>query len=175
MAIRRIVKYGDTVLETPTRRVTEITAEIRTLVAEMIETMYAAPGVGLAATQVGLPLRVAVIDISVGEDPDALLVMINPEVIEQSGSLVEEEGCLSIPGYTEYVERPQRAVIRALDIEGREFTKEGEGLLARAFCHETDHLDGKLYITRLGGIKRSLITKRVRKAAREGEWEEVYP
>ena len=175
MAIQRIVKYGDSVLETPTELITEITAEIRTLVADMIETMYAAPGVGLAATQVGVPLRVAVIDITVGEDPDALIVLINPQVIESSGAQTDEEGCLSIPGYTEYVERPMRATIRALDLDGKEFTKEGEGLLARAFCHETDHLDGKLYIHRLGGIKRSLITKRVRKAARDGEWEEIYP
>lgn len=175
MAIRRIVKFGDPVLETPTQLVKEITDEIRTLVADMIETMYAAPGVGLAATQVGVPLRVAVIDITVGEDPDALLVMINPEVIAQSGAQTEEEGCLSIPGYTEYVQRPERATIRALDLDGREFTKEGEGLLARAFCHETDHLDGTLYIHRLSGIKKSLITKRVKKAARDGEWEEVYP
>jgi peptide deformylase len=96
-------------------------------------------------------------------------------VVATSGSQNEEEGCLSIPGFTEFVVRPEHATIRALDLEGREFTMEGTGLLARAFCHETDHLDGKLYIHRLGGIKRSLITKRVRKASREGEWEDVYP
>jgi peptide deformylase len=175
MPILPIVKFGDPVLETPTRRVDQITDEIRTLVRDMVETMYAAPGVGLAATQVGVPLRVAVIDTSVGEEPDALIVMINPEVTEQTGQQIEEEGCLSIPGYTEYLERPLWAKIRALDLDGKEFTLEGEGLLARAFCHETDHLDGKLYIHRLGGIKRSLITKKIRKAARDGEWEEVYP
>ncbi len=175
MAIRRIVKYGDPVLDTPTRPIEKITDEIRDLVKDMVETMYAAPGVGLAANQVGLSLRLAIIDISVGEDPEGLIVMINPEIMTTSGSQSEEEGCLSIPGYTEFVTRPAKARIRALDLEGREFTREGEGLLARAFCHETDHLDGKLYIHRLGGIKRSLITKRIRKAAVEGEWEEIYP
>jgi peptide deformylase len=175
MPIRRIVKYGDPVLETPTRPVEEINDEIRDLVKDMIETMYAAPGVGLAANQVGVSLRLAVIDISVGQEPDGLIVMINPEVIESSGSQNEEEGCLSIPNFTEFVVRPERATIRALDLEGNEFTRDGEDLLARAFCHETDHLDGKLYIHRLGGIKKSLIAKKVRKSARNGEWEDVYP
>jgi peptide deformylase len=118
---------------------------------------------------------VAVIDISVGQDPKGLIVMINPEVIAVSGKQVDEEGCLSIPGYTEFVQRPSKAAIRALGLDGKEFTMEGEDLLARAFCHETDHLAGKLYIHRLGGIKRSLITKRIRKASAAGEWEEVYP
>jgi peptide deformylase len=175
MPIRRIVKFGDPVLTTPARPVDAITDEIRGLVRDMIETMYAAPGVGLAATQVGVSLRVAVIDLTIGEDPAALIVMINPEVVEQSGAQIEEEGCLSIPGLTEFVERPARARIRALDLAGREFTREGDGLLARAFCHETDHLDGKLYVHRLGGIKRSLMNKRIRKAARGKDWEEVYP
>lgn len=175
MTIRRIVKYGDPVLETPTKPVEKIDDEIRTLVSDMVETMYAAPGVGLSANQIGVPLRVAVIDVTVGENPDALIVMINPELIEQSGDQVEEEGCLSIPGYTEYVRRPSWAKIKALDLDGNEFTREGEELLARAFCHETDHLDGKFYIDRLGGIKRSLIVKKIRKSAQEGEWEEIYP
>jgi peptide deformylase len=175
MPILRICKFGDPVLGTPTQLVEDINDEVRTLVADMIETMYAAPGVGLAATQVGVTLRVAVIDVSVGENPDDLIVMVNPEVIDKSGEITEEEGCLSIPGYTEYVRRPSWARIRALDLDGKEFTKEGEGLLARAFCHETDHLDGKLYIQRLGGIKKSLIEKKIRRSVREGEWEEVYP
>ena len=175
MPIRRIVKFGDPVLEAPTHRVEKITDEIRSLVDDMWETMYAAPGVGLAANQIGVPLRLAVIDLSVGEDPAARIVMINPEVIATSGSQNEEEGCLSIPGFTEFVVRPDHATIRALGLDGGEFTMEGTGLLARAFCHETDHLDGKLYIHRLGGIKRSLIAKRIRKATREGEWEDVYP
>src|SRR5688572_14493506 len=157
MAVRRIVKFGDPVLATPTALVTDITGDVRDLVRDMIETMYAAPGVGLAANQVGVSLRVAVIDITVGQQPDRVIVLINPQVIEQEGRQVEEEGCLSIPGYTEFVQRPARAVVRALDLEGREFTMEGTELLARAFCHETDHLDGHLFIERLGGIKRQLI------------------
>jgi peptide deformylase len=175
MSIRRIVKFGDPVLESPTRRVETITDGIRDLVKDMVETLYAAPGVGLAANQIGVSLRLAIIDLSVGQDPAGLIVMVNPEVISSTGSQVDEEGCLSIPGYTEFVQRPSKAAIRALDLEGREFTMEGEELLARAFCHETDHLDGKLYIHRLGGIKRSLITKRIRKSAAAGEWEEIYP
>jgi len=163
------------VLGTPTRLVTNIDEEIRVLVQDMVETMYAAPGVGLAANQVGVPLRVAVIDVTAGHEKGHLLVMVNPQVIEQEGKQVEEEGCLSIPGFTEFVTRPERAVIRALDLEGREFTLEGRELLARAFCHETDHLDGKLFIDRLSGIKRQLLSKRVRKAADGDEWSEIYP
>ncbi len=175
MAVRRIVKYGDPVLATPTRLVTDITQETRDLVRDMIETMYAAPGVGLAANQVGVSLRVAVIDVTAGQEPDRAIVLINPQVIEQEGRQVEEEGCLSVPGYTEFVQRPARAVVRALDLEGREYTMEGTELLARAFCHETDHLDGRLFLERLAGIKRQLITKRVRRAAEAGDFEDVYP
>ena len=175
MPIRRIVKYGDPVLSTPTKAVTEINDEIRDLVRDMVETMYAAPGVGLAANQVGVGLRLAVIDVTAGQEPGHVIILINPHVIEQEGKQVEEEGCLSIPGYTEYVHRPARAVIKAVNLEGREFTLEGRELLARAFCHETDHLDGKLFIERLGGIKRQLITKKVRRAAEAGEFDDVYP
>ncbi len=175
MAIRRIVKYGDPVLGAPTREVAEIDDDIRTLVRDMIETMYAAPGVGLAANQVGVSLRVAVIDITAGAEPGKAVIMINPHVIEREGEQVEEEGCLSIPGINDFVKRPARAVVRALDLEGKEFTREGTGLLARAFCHETDHLDGKLYIDRFSGVKRQLIFKKVRKAAESGDWKNVYP
>ena len=175
MAIRKIVKFGDSVLETSTSPIQEIDDEIRQLVSDLWETMYAAPGVGLAANQIGVSLRLAVIDLTVGEDTGEKIVLINPRIIETSGNKNEEEGCLSIPGFTEFVDRPEWATVRALDLDGKEFTMEGEGLLARAFCHETDHLDGKLYVHRLGGIKRSLITKRVRKAAQDGEWEDVYP
>ncbi len=175
MPIRRIVKYGDPVLSTPTQRVAQITREIRALVADMIETMVAAPGVGLAANQIGVPLRVAVIDVTAGQQPDRTIVLINPEVIEVEGRQVEEEGCLSIPRFNEFVRRPARAVARALDLEGSEFTLEGHDLLARAICHEIDHLDGKLYLDRLGGIKKQLLVKRVRRAAEDGDWSDVYP
>ncbi len=175
MAIRRIVKFGDPVLSTPAQPVTEINNEVRILVRDMIETMYAAPGVGLAASQVGVSLRVAVIDVTAGQEPGHLLLMINPEVIEREGTQVEEEGCLSIPGFTEYVQRPARAVIRAIDLEGKEFTMEGRELLARAFCHETDHLDGKLFLDRLSGIKRQLLAKKVKRASEARDWNEIYP
>ncbi len=175
MAIRRIVKYGDEVLFNPTRRVEVIDDEIRTLVVDMIETMYAAPGVGLAANQIGVPLQVAVIDVTAGQEEGHVIVMINPEVIEEEGSQIEEEGCLSIPGFNDFVKRPARAVVRALDLEGKEFTMEGRELLARAFCHETDHLKGKLFIDRFGGIKRQLILKKVKRAAQDGDWNDVYP
>ena len=175
MALRRIVKFGDPVLTTPTRPVPEINAEIRTLVRDMVETMYAAPGVGLAANQVGVSLRVAVIDITAGQESGHVIVMINPQVIEREGTQVEEEGCLSIPRLTEFVSRPARAVIQAVDLEGREFTMEGHELLARAFCHETDHLDGKLFVDRLGGIKRQLLLKKIRKAIETDSWHDVHP
>ena len=175
VAIRRIVKYGDPVLGTPTREVTEIDNEIRILVRDMIETMYAAPGVGLAANQVGVSLRVAVIDVTAGQEPGHMVIMVNPQVIEQEGEQIEEEGCLSIPGINDHVNRPIRAVMRARDLEGEEFTMEGTELLARVFCHETDHLDGKLYIDRFSGIKRQLIFKKVKKAAASGDWKNIYP
>ncbi len=175
MPIRRIVKFGELVLSEPTRPVETIDDEVRALVRDMIETMYAAPGVGLAANQVGVPLRVAVIDVAAGQEPGHRVVLINPEVVETEGTQVEEEGCLSIPGFTEFVARPARAVVRALDLEGRQYTMEGAGLLARAFCHETDHLDGRLFPDRLGGIKRQLLLKRVRRAGRDGDWSDVYP
>ena len=175
MAIRTILHYPDKRLRNKAESVGEITPEIRALVDDMAETMYAAPGVGLAANQIGVGLRVAVIDITAGQQPGQLLVLINPQVVRTEGKQVEEEGCLSIPGFTEFVTRPARATIRAVDLEGKEFTLDGEELLARAFCHETDHLDGKLFIERLGGIKRQLITKRVRKAAEGGDWNDVYP
>ncbi len=175
MAIRRIVKYGDEVLFSPTEPVNQINDEIRTLVADMVETMYAAPGVGLAANQVGVPLQVAVIDITAGEEEGNIIIMINPQVIEREGSQVEEEGCLSIPGFNDFVKRPAQAVVRALDLEGKEFTMEGHELLARAFCHETDHLQGKLFIDRFGGIKRELMLKRIKRAVLDGDWNDIYP
>ncbi|MFQ5701541.1 MAG: peptide deformylase [Acidobacteriota bacterium] len=175
MAIRRIVKFGDPVLSTPTETITEITGEIRDLVGDMVETMYAAPGVGLAANQIGLSLRLAVIDVTAGQEPGRLITLINPTIIEQEGRQVEEEGCLSVPGFTEFVVRPARAVVKALDIDGKELVMEGRELLARAFCHEIDHLDGKLFLDRLGGIKRQLMLKRVKRATRNGAWDDVYP
>jgi peptide deformylase len=132
--------------------------------------MYAAPGVGLAAPQVGLGIRLMVIDITVGEDPGQVIVMANPVMIEQEGEQHEEEGCLSVPGYSGVVSRPAWVKVRGQDLKGQEITLEGEGLLARAFCHEIDHLDGRLFLERLGVLKRDLIKRKIRKKIRQGDW-----
>jgi peptide deformylase len=168
--IRPILKYGDQILHEPARRVDTVTAEIDRLVEDMIETMYAAPGIGLAATQIGVGLRIFVVDVSIGRNPADLIVMINPEFIERDGMQLEDEGCLSVPGFTATVVRPERAVVKGLDRTGQEQQREGKGLLARAFQHEMDHLDGMLFVDRLRGIKRDLIVKRIRKLSRSGKW-----
>jgi peptide deformylase len=168
--IRPILKYGDSVLHEKARVVDAITPDIDRLVNDMIESMYAAPGVGLAAPQVGEPLRIFVIDISVGRDPSALMVLINPEFVERDGMQLEDEGCLSVPGFNATVVRPSRAVIKALDRDGHQQQVEGNGLLARAFQHEMDHLDGMLFVDRLRGIKRDLIVRKIRKLSRAGKW-----
>ena len=169
--LRPIVRYGAAVLQQPARDVDAITPEITTLVDDMVETMYAAPGIGLAATQVGVPLRIFVVDLSVGRDPAALITMINPVFVERDGTQLEEEGCLSVPGFTATVLRPQRAVVRGLDRDGQEHVREGTGLLARAFQHEMDHLDGRLFVDRLRGIKRDMILRKIRKLDRAGKWQ----
>jgi peptide deformylase len=168
--IRPILKYGDSILHDPAQVVDAITPEIERLVDDMIETMYAAPGVGLAAPQVGVALRVFVVDISVGRDPDGLHVMINPEFIERDGLQLEEEGCLSVPGFNATVVRPSRAVLKGLDRNGTVTQIEGSGLLARAFQHEMDHLDGTLFVDRLRGLKRDIIVRKIRKLTRAGKW-----
>jgi peptide deformylase len=168
--IRPILKYGDTPLHDQARPVGEITPEIERFIDDMIETMYAAPGIGLAAPQVGVSLRIFVIDLSVGRDPAGPLVMINPEVVERDGVQLEEEGCLSMPGFNATVVRPSRVIVKGLDREGSEQRREGTGLLARALQHEIDHLDGTLFVDRLRGIKRDLIVKRIRKLTRSGKW-----
>jgi peptide deformylase len=136
----------------------------------MAETMYAAPGIGLAAPQIGVPLRIFVIDLSVGRDPSGLITLINPVFVTREGLQLEDEGCLSVPGFTATVQRPARAIVKGLDRDGREQQLEGTGLLARAFQHEMDHLDGRLFVDRLRGIKRDLIVRKIRKLTRQGEW-----
>jgi peptide deformylase len=168
--IRPILKYGDTVVHDRAKPVDAMTAEVDRLVGDMIETMYAAPGVGLAAPQIGVSLRVFVVDISIGRDPAGLVVMINPETVEQEGMQLEDEGCLSVPGFNATVVRPSRVVIKGLDRSGAGHQHEGTGLLARAFQHEMDHLDGLLFVDRLRGIKRDLIVRRIRKLSRAGKW-----
>jgi peptide deformylase len=168
--IRPLIRYGAAPLHHAAREVDVIDAEVQTLVDDMIETMYAAPGIGLAAPQVGVPLRVFVVDLSVGRDASQLITMINPVFVERDGVQLEDEGCLSVPGFTATVLRPARAVVRGLDRSGHEHTREGTGLLARAFQHEMDHLDGTLFVDRLRGIKRDLIVRKIRKLERAGKW-----
>lgn len=168
--IHPIVKYGDPVLETPTKPVEKFDDELQTLVADMFESMYAAQGVGLAAPQIGLGKRVAVIDVTNGKNPEGKIVCVNPEIIHTEGEQREEEGCLSIPGFRGHVLRPRYVTVRAKDAAGKEFEMRGEGLLARAFCHEIDHLNGILFITHLSMLKRDMIKRKIRKMKKAGEW-----
>ncbi len=166
-----IVKYGDPVLERKADPITEFdTPELHKLIEDMFESMYAARGVGLAAPQIGLSKRIAVIDISGGEDPSQRLVLINPEVIRNEGRQRSEEGCLSVPGFREEVTRGARVTVRAQNVKGEFFEVTGEDLLARALLHETDHLDGKLYLSHLSALKRDLIRRKIRKLMKAGEW-----
>ena len=168
--IRPIVKFGDPVLTRKAEPVAEVTADIRQLVDDMIETMYAAPGIGLAAPQVGVPLRLCVIDISGGRRGGEIITLINPEFLERTGMQLEEEGCLSVPGHNATVARPERAVVRGLNRAGDEITIDGTGLLARALQHEIDHLDGTLFFSRLRGLPRDLMLRKIRKQQRSGAW-----
>ena len=168
--IHPIVKYGDPVLETPTKPVEKFDDEFRKLTDDMFESMYAAQGVGLAAPQIGIGLRVTVIDVTNGKNPEAKLVCANPQIIHAEGEQNEEEGCLSIPGFRGRVMRPAYVTIRAQNLTGEEFEMRGEGLLARAFCHEIDHLDGILFINHLSILKRDLIKRKIRKLRKAGEW-----
>lgn len=168
--LRPILRYGDPLLHQIARPVDAITPEVEHLIDDMVETMYAAPGIGLAATQLGVPSRIFVIDLSVGRDPDGLITLVNPEFVSREDMQLEEEGCLSAPGFTATVARPGRVVIRGLDRSGALRTYEGTGLLARAFQHEMDHLDGIVFIDRLRGLKRDVIVRRIRKLSRAGRW-----
>jgi peptide deformylase len=168
--IRPILRYGADVLHAPASPVHEITADVRQLIDDMIQTMYAAPGIGLAAPQVGVPLRLFVCDISVGRNAGDLMVFVNPDFAEREGMQLEDEGCLSAPGFNATVARPSRAVLKGLDRDGNEQTVEASGLLARCFQHEMDHLDGTLFIDRLRGLQKDLIVRRIRKLSRAGKW-----
>ena len=166
-----IVKFGDPVLERPADTVTEFdTAELHQFLEDMFESMYAAKGVGLAAPQIGFSRRVAVIDCSVGEDPAQKLVLINPEIVAVEGKQTGEEGCLSVPGFREQVTRGKRVTVKAQNAKGEPFEMTGEDLLARAFLHETDHLNGRLYINHISPLKRDLIKRKIKKLAKAGEW-----
>ncbi len=169
--LRPIVLYGAEVLENPSDIVTNITGEEAQLVQDMIETMYAAPGVGLAAPQVGVAKRIMVTDTSVGEDKGQLLTIINPEIVATDGEQYEEEGCLSVPGFTATVVRPKKVVLRGVDLDGKDVILEAKDLLARAFCHELDHLNGVVFLDHLSFIKRDMIKRRIRRLAKQGKWE----
>ena len=168
--IRPILRYGEQPLHKPADLFPVVDDSVLHLVNDMIETMYAAPGVGLAAPQIGVPLRIFVVDPSVGRTPSDLLVMINPIFVEREGMQLEEEGCLSVPGFNATVVRPSRAVVKGLDRTGAEHIVEGRDLLARAFQHEMDHLDGMVFVDRLRGIKRDLIVRKIQKLKRAGRW-----
>ena len=165
-----IVKFGDPVLETLSEHITEFTDDLRKLVDDMFESMYAAHGVGLAAPQIGISKRIVVIDVTFKEDPDARIVLINPEIIRTEGRQRSSEGCLSLPDFREEVTRANVVTVRAQGLDSKWFEKTGEGLLARAFLHETDHLNGKLFITHVSALKRDLIKRKVKKLQRAGEW-----
>jgi peptide deformylase len=168
--IRPILRYGADVLHGPAAPVSDITPDIQQLVDDMVQTMYAAPGIGLAAPQVGVPLRIFVADISSGHNPSDLLTFINPEFLERDGMQLEEEGCLSVPGFEATVARPQRAVVKGLNRDGVEQVVEGTGLLARCFQHEMDHLDGMVFVDRLRGLQKDLLVRRIRKLTKTGKW-----
>jgi len=165
-----IVKYGNPVLEKPAAPVTEFNEDLKNLVADMFESMYEAKGVGLAAPQIGISKRLAVIDVSFKENPREKLVLANPEIIHTEGKQTQSEGCLSIPDFRENVTRANIVTVRAQDVNGKWYEKTGEELLARAFLHETDHLNGKLYISHLSALKRDLIKRKIRKLVKAGEW-----
>ena len=168
--ILTIVKYPEPVLEQPGEPVTEFNDELRKLVADMFETMYASQGIGLAAPQVGVSKRLTVVDLSQGKDPAQKLVLVNPEVILTEGRQYEEEGCLSFPEIREKVVRAAKVRIRAQDEKGKWFEMDGEELLSRCFQHEIDHLDGVLFIFRMSPLKRNLNLRKIRKLQAEGEW-----
>ena len=171
MAIRELVKFGDPRLVGPNEEVTVFgDPGLLELVRDLKETCWAAPGLGLAAPQIGVNRRVAVVDLSVGKDPGALLVLVNPAVVRKVGKIRDEEGCLSLPDLVEVVERPEEVVVEACDESGTKRTLKGRDLLARALCHEIDHLDQRLFIDRISSLKRSLLLRRVARRRREGTW-----
>jgi len=165
-----IVKYGDPILEKAAAAITKFDDELEDLAEDMFASMYAAQGVGLAAPQIGKGLRLAVVDVTSGKNPEGKIILVNPEVTHGEGEKREEEGCLSIPGFRGYVVRPQFVTVRAQDTQGKTFEIRGEDLLARAFCHEIDHLNGILFLQHLSMLKRDLIRRKIKKLKKQGEW-----
>lgn len=167
MALLRIRLYPDPVLREKCSPVEAFDDDLRKLVDDMVDTMHAAPGIGLAAPQIGVPRRVAVVDLSVGEDPDQILTLVNPEILETEGKETDVEGCLSLPGITDKVTRPLGLRLRAQDAEGKEFEMEADEWLARAICHELDHLDGILFVDYLRGLRKERARRLLKKLARQ--------
>jgi peptide deformylase len=168
--IREIVKYPDPILQQPTEKIVEFNDELRALAADMFESMYKAAGIGLAAPQIGVSQRITVIDLSNQKNPEEKIVLVNPEIIHREGKQYEEEGCLSLPDIRDKVARAAKVTVRAQDLEGNSFEMDGTELLARAFQHEIDHLDGILFPWRLSALKRDLILRKIRKLQKTGEW-----
>lgn len=171
MALLRILKYGEKQLEIPAKKVEEINEDIKRITMDIVETMYAAPGIGLAATQVGIPFRIAAIDLSLGKNQDGLIILINPEIIHTEGNQQEEEGCLSFPGIYAVTNRPAKILVKAKNLNNEFYEIEGTELLARALSHEIDHLDGILFLERMNPITRRLIKKQIMNKIKRGEWE----
>lgn len=169
MSILEIVKFGSPILAKKAKKITNINKEIENLALSMVQTMYAAPGLGLAAPQVNKSIQLITVDLSKGEDSENSIVLINPELIRQEGETLLEEGCLSIPDVQEKVSRPSRVVVKGIDLEGNEKFIEAQGLLARVFCHEIDHINGTLFIDRLSPLKKSLIKKKLKKLIQTGK------
>src|SRR5712692_2794605 len=165
-----IVKYGDPVLEKPAAAIKTFDAALEELAEDMFVSMYAAQGVGLAAPQIGKSIRLAVVDVTGGKNPEGKIILVNPEIIHAEGEKREEEGCLSVPGFRGYVIRPHFVTIKAQNAKGEAFEIRGEDLLARAFCHEIDHLNGILFIQHLSMLKRDLIKRKIKKLKKQGEW-----
>jgi len=170
MALLEIVKWPNPVLESPGEHVTDFDDQLKKLVNDMFETMYAAPGVGLAAVQVGISQRLFVMDCSGGKDPAQRLVLVNPEVLSVEGTQNGEEGCLSFPGIYTPVERSLRAIVRAQDLNGEYFEVDGMELTARCMLHETDHCDGIVFLDKMSPIKRELVKRKIRKLQKGGQW-----
>jgi peptide deformylase len=165
-----ILKYGDPILEKPGLAIRNFDAQVERLTEDMFASMYAAQGVGLAAPQIGMSLRIAVVDVTGGKNPEAKIVLANPEIVHAEGEVREEEGCLSVPGFRGYVLRPQFVTVKAQNAKGETFEIRGENLLARAFCHEIDHLNGILFLQHLGMLKRDMIRRKIKKLRKQGEW-----
>jgi len=170
MAVRPIVLYPDPVLLRPTQPLERVDDDIRTLVRDMTDTLYAAPGIGLAANQIGVSWRVCIVDLSAGERPDSLLVLVNPRVLVATGAQVGEEGCLSFPDITIEVERSERVEIEALNLSGARIEVVGEGLLARAILHECEHLDGQVFLRNVSALRREILRRQIRKRIEAGTW-----